>query len=307
MEQKKNRHEILSDLVAQGLLTKDSAHSIEHAPKWSFTVRELVSYLAAVIIAVGVLRILAIAFQDASRGAIMAALYVVSAGTGYGSWKLLSGSTIRRRFAEVLELGSLGSFLGATAIVFIQVENLDGPWSGVIISALGATWGLYRCRQTVFAGTVALVIGIPAFSGLLGEVINNNIFSFAILTLVPGVILLILGTRAIGVPVVARVFGSLFYVIGSISLSNDFSNGQFIAVLFGAILFVVGSIRLAPEILVAGALLVVVGIVTLVNRWVNNDLAQGLVIIASGLAMLGVLSVQMKRAVSRPKTETPTV
>jgi hypothetical protein len=43
-----------------------------------------------------------------------------------------------------------------------------------------------------------------------------------------------------------------------------------------------------------------------VVRWINNDLAQGLVIIATGLAMLGVLSAQMKRAVSRPKTGIPT-
>jgi drug/metabolite transporter (DMT)-like permease len=58
--------------------------------------------------------------------------------------------------------------------------------------------------------------------------------------------------------------------------------------------------------LIAGAFLIVAGIVMSVVRWINNDLAQGLVIIATGLAMLGVLSVQMKRAVSQSKTGTPT-
>jgi hypothetical protein len=74
----------------------------------------------------------------------------------------------------------------------------------------------------------------------------------------------------------------------------------------GAVLFAAGSKLLAPEMLIAGAFLIVAGIVMSVVRWINNDLAQGLVIIATGLAMLGVLSVQMKRAVSRPKTGIPT-
>lgn len=297
---------MLEDLVTQGVLTDSTAKEIEHAPKWSFSIRELVTYLASLIISVGVIRILAIAFDDASEGAIMAALYVASVGTGIASWKLSSGSTIRKRFSEVLELGSLGSFVGATAIVLNQVEDLDGPWVGVALSAIPALWGVYRCWNTIFAGTVAVVIGIPVLFISLGGAINNNLFSISVVTLIPGVILLILGTRTIGVPIFARATGSLFYVIGSISLGNDFSQGQIIIVLFGAILFGVGSMRLAPEILVAGALLIVVGIVTLVGRWVNDPLVQGLVVIATGLAMLGVLSLQMKKVVSRPKTGTPT-
>jgi hypothetical protein len=125
-------------------------------------------------------------------------------------------------------------------------------------------------------------------------------------TLIPGIILLILGTRAIGVPILARVYGSLFYVIGTMPLGADLSNGKFIPIVMGAALFAVGSIMLAPEMLIAGAFLIVAGIVMSVVRWINNDLAQGLVIIATGLAMLGVLSAQMKRAVSRPKTGIPT-
>jgi hypothetical protein len=78
MVQNKTRREMLEDLVTQGVLTKSAANDIEHAPKWSFSIRELVSYLASVIIAVGVIRILALAFQDASEGVISAALYVLS-------------------------------------------------------------------------------------------------------------------------------------------------------------------------------------------------------------------------------------
>jgi hypothetical protein len=307
MDQNKTRREMLEDLVTRGVLTESAAQDIEHAPKWSFSARELVSYLAAIIIAVGVIRILALAFQDASKGVISASLYVVSVGTGVASWKLSSGSTVRKRFAEVLELGSLGSFVGATAIVLTQVENLDGPWVGVVLSSIAALWGVYRCWNTVFSGTVALVVGIPALGGSLGTVTNTDSpWVTSVFTLVPGIILLWMGTRKIGVPILARFLGSLFYVIGTMPLGNDFSQGKFVPIIFGVALFVVGSKLLAPEMLIAGTFLIVAGIVMSVVRWVSNDLAQGLVIIATGLAMLGVLSVQMKRAVSQSKTGIPT-
>lgn len=308
MEQMKTRHELLEDLVAQGVLSRETSQSIELAPKWSVSIRELISYLASIIIAVGVVRILAIAFEDASEGAISAALYVVSVGTGIASWKLSAGSTIRQRFAEVLELGSLGSFVGATAIVLNQVDELKSPWIGVILSAIATLWGVYRCWNTNFAGTAAVVIGIPALGGSIGAVTDSDAtWAMSAFTLIPGIVLLFLGTRAIGAPLLARAGGALFYVIGTMPLGADLSYGKFIPIVLGAVLFGVGSLFLAPEMLIAGAFLIVAGIVMSVVRWVNNDLAQGLVIIATGLAMLGVLSVQMKRAVSRPKTGTPTV
>ena len=298
---------MLDDLVAQGVLTEKTAIDIEHAPKWSFSIRELVSYLASIIIAVGVVRILAVAFEDASEGVISAALYVLALGAGVASWKVSSGSTIRQRFSEVLELGSLGSFVGATAIVLNQIENLKSPWIGVILSAVASLWGLYRCRDTVFAGTAVIVVAIPALGGSLGALTDSDsAWVMSVFNLVPGIILLILGTQAIGVPVLARASGALFYVIGTMPLGADLSNGKFIPIVMGSALFVVGSLLLAPEMLIAGAFLIVAGIVMSVVRWVSNDIAQGLVIIATGLAMLGILSLQMKRVFSRPKTGIPT-
>jgi hypothetical protein len=50
---------------------------------------------------------------------------------------------------------------------------------------------------------------------------------------------------------------------------------------------------------VAGAFCIVIGIVMSVNRWIENDTAQGLVIIGAGVAMLLVLTAQMKRISNR--------
>lgn len=306
MDQNKTRRELLEDLVSRGVLQENTAKDIEHAPRWSFSIRELVSYLASIIIAVGVVRILAIAFEDASEGAISTALYVVSAGTGFASWKLSSGSSVRRRFAEVLELGSLGSFVGASAVVLTQVQDIDSPWVGVALSSIATLWGFYRCWNTVFSGTVAFVVGITALGASLGALTDSDsAWVMSAFTLIPGIIMLVMGSQDIGVPILARVYGSLMYVIGTMPLGADLSNGKFIPIVMGAALFAVGSIMLAPEMLIAGAFLIVAGIVMSVVHWINNDLAQGLVIIATGLAMLGVLSVQMKRAVSQSKTGIP--
>lgn len=305
MEQQKTRVELLDDLVVTGAITQQQADAIDTAPVWSFSMRELLSYLASIIIAVGVVRILAVAFEDASEAAISASLYVLSVVTGITSWKLASGSVIRRRFAEVLELSSLGSFIGASAIVLGELEIHD-PIIGVVCSSIAVLWGAYRCRDAVFAGTVALVAGIPALGGSLGAWTDtDNTWVISGFALLPGIILLILGTQSIGVPVLARAVGSLFYLIGTMPLGAELSYGKFIPIVMGALLFAAGSVLLAPEMLLAGTVLIVAGIVMTVVRWVSNDIAQGLVIIATGLAVLAVLSVQMKRAISRPKTGIP--
>ena len=114
-----------------------------------------------------------------------------------------------------------------------------------------------------------------------------------------------LGLQRIGAAVLARVAGSLFYVTGTMPLGADLSYGKPIPIVLGAAIFALGSWQLAPEMLVAGAFLIVAGVVMSTVRWVSNDIAQGAVIVATGLAMLGVLSWQVRRAVSRPAIGTP--
>ena len=305
MDQKKTRSELLDDLVVAGRISAQQADEISTAPVWSFAMRELLSYLAGLIIAVGVVRILAVAFEDASEAAISASFYVLALVTGVASWKLSSGSVVRRRFAEILELGSLGSFLGASAIVLDQ-QDIEGHFVAMACALVAIVWGAYRCQSASFAGTVALVVGLPMFGGAVGAWTDSeNVWVMSAVNLIPGIILLVAGFQKIGVPVLARAVGSLFYLTGAMPLGAELSYGKFIPIIFGAALFAVGSVMLAPEMLLAGSILIVAGIVMSTVRWVSNDIAQGLVIIATGLAMLGVLSVQMRKAVSRPKIGTP--
>ena len=88
-------------------------------------------------------------------------------------------------------------------------------------------------------------------------------------------------------------------------LGGELHWGKPIPIAVGAALFVLGASTLHPEFLVAGAIAIVVGVVMTVGEWVHNDMAQGLVIIATGLVMLAVLTAQMRRAVNRPAPGKP--
>ena len=299
MEQRKSQNEVLDDLVAQGTITELQASEIADAPQWSFSVRELVTYLAALIIAVGVIRILAIAFEDASENVIVISLYVVSALTGIASWKLSDSQGIRRRFGEVLELGSLGSALGATGVLLSHTE-LRGETIALILMTISAAWGVFRCRDAQFAGTAAMCVGVNGIAISLGALIDSDrAWAAGGLMLLSGSFLIYMGTTKIGVPYFARAVGALFVVIGSITLGTDVANGRVIPIVAGIALFAIGATLLMPELLIAGAFCIVTGIVMTVNRWIHNDMAQGLVIIATGILMLIVLSAQMKRLSSR--------
>jgi len=139
MEQEKTQRDLLDDLVSRGVIDANQADNIANAPRWSFTIRELVTYLGSLIIAAGVLRLLALAFKDASVGVIATALYVVAVLAGVASWKLSSGSEIRQRFAEVLELGALGAATGATGIVLDQAD-MRGEWIGFTLDIGRNSW-----------------------------------------------------------------------------------------------------------------------------------------------------------------------
>ncbi len=299
MEQRKSQNEVLDDLVAQGTITELQAGEIAAARHWFSSVRGLVTYLAALIIAVGVIRILAIAFEDASENVIVISLYVVSALTGIASWKLSASQGIRRRFGEVLELGSLGSALGATGVLLSHTE-LRGETIALILMTISAAWGVFRGRDAQFAGTAAMCVGVNGIAISLGALIDSDrAWAAGGLMLLSGSFLIYMGTTKIGVPYFARAVGALFVVIGSITLGTDVANGRVIPIVAGIALFAIGATLLMPELLIAGAFCIVTGIVMTVNRWIHNDMAQGLVIIATGVLMLIVLSAQMKRLSSR--------
>ena len=306
MEQNPTRRELLDQHVVTGRLTEAQADAISDAPPFSFRVRELVSYLAGIIITVGVVRVLSVAFEDASQTTVEVALYVAAALTAAVSWRLHDREGIVGRLAEFLEVASVGLTMGATGLVLDQA-GMQGDWIALSVFAAGAVWGAWRCRVTGFAGTIVLSVGLIGAAIAGGSIIDSDgpTAPGAVLEVAAWVLIAVGLTVDIGSRFVARATGAWFAAMAGFMLGGDIDWGKPIPIVVGAGLFALGASTLHPEFLVAGAIAIVVGVVMTVGEYVHNDMAQGLVIIATGLVMLVVLSAQMRRAVNRPAPGRP--
>jgi hypothetical protein len=307
MKQRKSLTHTLNDLVKAGVLSSEQSEDIAHAPRWSYTPRELLSYLAALIITVGVIRTVAAALVDVSETAIATLLYLLAFVTGAVSVRLRGKSDIQSRVSEILEIATTLSAAIATGIV-CNVADLEMKWSVAVIALVAIGWGLFRSNKSEIVGAILISAGVPTFIvSFAAGLDENNGRLLGLLMVVGGSLLIFQGTRVMGFAFAPRAAGSLYVLIGAMVLGSDFGGaGRAIPLLIGMALFAVGIQRLAPEMLLAGAFCVLAGLLSIVFETIDNDIAQGLAIVASGLVVLGVLGVQMRRAVSQSKTETPT-
>ena len=307
MKQRVSLPETLNNHVSSGVLTEEQALHILHAPRWSYTPRELLSYLAVLIITVGVIRTVAAALVDVSETAIATLLYLLAFVTGAVSVRLRGKSDIQSRVSEILEIATTLSAAIATGIV-CNVADLEMKWSVAVIALVAIGWGLFRSNKSEIVGAILISAGVPTFIvSFAAGLDENNGRLLGLLMVVGGSLLIFQGTRVMGFAFAPRAAGSLYVLIGAMTLGSDFGGaGRAIPLVIGAVLFGVGIQRLAPEMLLAGAFCVLAGLLSIVFETIDNDIAQGLAIVASGLVVLAVLGAQMKRAVSRSKTDAPT-
>lgn len=306
MAQSPTQRQILEELVETGRLTAEESRRVSSAPVWRFSVRELVGYLAGLIIASGAVQIIAVVFQDASKYAVVVALYTVTVVAGLVSRQLSTRGTWQQRLAEVLEGAALGTALGATGIVLVDV-GMRGEWIGFVLAAAATAWGGLRMAATRFVGTVAFAGGLPALAVVTVVVIDVDSTALAgSFMLIAATILIGVGLRNVGAPFVARAVGSLFVIIGSMTVTAGVGSwGLFVPLACGVLLFAVGTKLLTPEMLLAGAFCTVAGVVMTTNEWIENDLARGLVVVATGLVVLAAVGAQLRRKVSRPTPGAP--
>ena len=88
MAQRKSQDEVLKQFVSDGHLTSEQADEIAKAPILAVTTRELVSYLAAILITIGVGFMVAGLVVNVPQAGIAVLLYVVAAVLAYYSNKL---------------------------------------------------------------------------------------------------------------------------------------------------------------------------------------------------------------------------
>lgn len=310
MEQRKSQDEVLKQFVSDGRLTSEQADEIAQAPILAVTARELVSYLAAILITIGVGFMVAGLVANVPQAGIAVLLYVVAAGLAFFSRKFCSATSEKQRVGEVLEIASVLAIAVASGIL-LDMTSMRSEWSACILAVAAGTWGTVRASRSQFSGAVMASVSVPiaimSSTSMMNLNGDNNRLVVGLLLLVGGSGLLYMGMRKIGFALLPRASGSLLIVIGSITVANVFSMGfgGLIPVGIGTALFALGSRERAPEELVAGALGIIVGLIMTVVYWLPGNILQGLAIIGCGVVLLLVLRKQLART-NQLKPDAPT-
>ena len=310
MEQRKSQDEVLKQFVSDGHLTSEQADEIAKAPILAVKARELVSYLAAILITIGVGFMVAGLVANVPQAGIAVLLYVVAAVLAYFSHRFSSATSERQRVGEVLEIASVLAIAVASGIL-LDMTSMRSEWSACILAIAAGVWGAVRASRSQFSGAVIASVSVPIAIMSSSSVMNlngdDNRLVVGLMLLVGGAGLLYMGMRKVGFALLPRASGSLLIVIGSITLANVFSMsfGGLIPIGIGTALFALGSRERAPENLLTGALGIIVGVIMTIAYWIPGNILQGLAIIGCGVVMLLVLRKQLAR-VNQLEPDAPT-
>lgn len=297
MEQRETQRHLLDRMVAEGRLTRETADEIRHAPEWSVTARELVSYLAGVIMLSGIIRIIGVAFEDASQQSIGTALLIAGVLCAAAAWKMPKRTDVWSRLAEVVEGGSM-VLLGAGTGVLLDLTDLHGETIVAIIAVPVIAWGYWRSTIASFVGSLALCAGVPMLAFGAGEMMStSNRRLMGSMALAAGVALWSLGQRYVGTAFLQRAVGCYFLLMGAFVLGADIDGvGKVIPIIVGAGLFGLGSMNLQLESLVAGAVGVTVGVAMATSDWFPSEFTRGISTVVVGAVMFLAVGTQMRRA-----------
>ena len=279
--------EVLEQLVRTGRLTDSEAELIEKAPRFSLPTREIVGYLGGLLVLVGAARLVIAVFEDASRLSIAATLYVVALLAGYAAALFQKRAGAWHRFGEVLELITLGAAATASGLILREFE-LSGEWSALIPAAIVAAWSLVRIRFAEFAAAISLPASSMVVAGTIGSLVRANDEMTALPFLLVGLIMVLIGTQEISSPTLLRAIGGMIVLMAGPgwSAGREGWEGVLPVVAIGAIVFAIGATHMWLELIPTSSLVIVISVVNFIVRKVDNEVLQGVTIVATGLTVL---------------------
>jgi hypothetical protein len=288
MSAQKTQGEVLHDLVAAGKISMEEAQLMRSAPERIVPVRELMLYLGGLLVFVGLARIAIYAFQDASSLIIALVLYFVAAVCIVFAIRLQKKSGAMRRFGEILELAAMLTAGFASGIVLSEA-GVKSEISALICSVVIFVWSFGRLRTTSLVGSIGVIPSIFVASIMvtsLFDVLQNPPYVIG----VAGLVLIGIGMSQVVLAVLIRTAGLILVAQTAITIAAFYDSGGIVAVLIpialGAVVYTYGAVKFYIEMLVVGAVMVVTGVVMFAVTNIENDVAQGLVIIGAGIAAL---------------------
>ena len=297
MANRMNQRQVIDKLVADGRITRGEADHIASSPLITFSPREIVSYLAALIIGVGVVRLVVAMFEDASRMSISAALFLLGLILGYVAIRLNDHTGALGRLSEVMELGSVGSLAGSAALA-IGETDIEGEWVAMIVATVTFIWSLVRLGNSRFVSAVVLpasmMVIVSAATSLadLDESLNAGPIALV------GLVLVALGLTGLRQEVFYRAVGSVVLLMSlpGWATSRTGFEGIVPALVVTVTFFAVGTIRMWLELILPMALATTILVCAFIFRKVDNDVAQGILVVMVGLLVLGGTGLAVRRA-----------
>ncbi len=303
-EQHSSFNEELDRLVETGSLNPEQAEKLRRAPRWYISLREILSYLGAIFILVGVVRIVAAVLQDASPMSIAALLYLAGGAVLATALFFHHKSGALKRVGEVLELVGLG--LEAVAVgITLNESDFRGEHIAVILGAAGLAWGIFRCRVAQFAGTIVLCTGWIAVCASSISLLNPDERVSALLFILVGLALLVFSHTHPNFEFAPRTVGAFAMMIAAQNIrTGESAWWSVIPLVICALVFLYSAISLRAELLIVSTVMTTVSMGIFTARALENDIASGLLMTTTGVALVFLSVMLLKDRKSQSGLQT---
>lgn len=290
------QREVIDRMVTSRRISRTEADEILGAPRFKIMWRELMSYIAVLVIGVGLVRLVVALFEEASETIIAFSLLAASAVTGVVAFQLWRHVGWRRRAGEFCEILSIGSLI-ASGAMFLTEADVDGAIIPVSGGSLGVVWSLMRIRFTEFSSTLIVIPSTLAVCGGITAWADLDFGIGAVPFLIGGSLLIGLGQGDFGGAVLIRVAGVVTVFFSVPQWIDEFNglDGLLPALAIGALLLWTGMQWNRIEQIVGGAGVTVISIVVYIANNVDNDVMQGVAITAVGVTGLALTTLVVRR------------
>ncbi|MGA1005295.1 MAG: hypothetical protein ACO3TP_03115 [Ilumatobacteraceae bacterium] len=292
----RTQREVVDQMVASHRLSFTEADKILNAPRFKILWRALLSYIAVLVIGMGLVRVVVALFEEASETIIAVSLLVASAVFGVITFQLWRHEGWRRRAGEFCEIVSLGSLVAGGAILLVDAD-IDGAIIAVSAGSLGVMWALLRVRFTEFSSAIIVIPSTMAVCGGIVEWAELDFGVGAIPFLIGGSLLIGLGQGDYGAAILIRIAGVVTVFSSVPQWLDEYSglDGLIPALGIGALLLWTGMQWNRIEQIIGGSAVTVIAIVVYLTNNIDNDLLQGVAIVAVGVAGLVFTAFVVKR------------
>jgi hypothetical protein len=292
----RTQRDVVEHMVATRRISTTEADEILNAPRFTIRWRELMSYIAVLVIAVGLVRLVAALFEEASETIIAFSLLAASIVSGAIAFQLWRHAGWRRRAGEFAEIVSIGTLI-ASGAMFLTNADVDGAIIAVSGGTLGVTWSLLRIRFTEFSSTIIVIPSTQALCGGIAAWADLDFGIGAVPFLIGGSLLIGLGQGDFGGAFLIRSAGVVTVFFSVPQWIDEYSglDGLLPALAIGALLLWTGMQWNRVEQIVGGAGVTVISIVVYVFNNVENSLLQGVTVIAVGVLALVLTTLVVRR------------